>query len=221
MCHTGVMGSKLYKDFQRWEKLSQRVFDITNQLLERCNTSVSNPPPSDTDDVEMSVGCLGGRGEVKASKWSALWTDVKLMCYMMWFPVNRFSLSYKFLVIYSYVFSFSAGGSCSRERHFTARGQLGAQKSNGTIYSIVKKKYFNLSPFWGFEPQAVSPNKAIPIGWRVSCTPLSACLFSRPEERCSADCPYFGLALWYLGVSSYHFFPFFFFVFDETRIVDI
>ena len=127
------------------------------------------------------------------------------MCYMMWFPVNRFSLSYKFLVIYSYVLSFPAGGSCSRERHFTARGQLGAQKSNGTIYRIVKKKYFNLSPFWGFEPQAVSPNKAIPIGWRVSCTPLSACLFSRPEERCSADCPYFGLTLWYLGISSHRF----------------
>ena len=35
MCHIGVMGSKLYKDFQRWEKLSQRVFDITNQLLTR------------------------------------------------------------------------------------------------------------------------------------------------------------------------------------------
>ena len=56
-----------------------------------------------------------------------------------------------------------------------------------------------MSPLWGFKPHAVSPEKAIPAGWRVSCAPLSACLFLRPEERCSADCPYFGLTLWYLG----------------------
>ena len=78
-----------------------------------------------------------------------------------------------------------------------------------------------MSPLWGFEPQAVSPQKAIPAGWRASCAPLSACLCSRPEERCSADCPYFGLTLWYLGVSSYRFFLCFWvlfsFVFDMSN----
>ena len=46
-----------------------------------------------------------------------------------------------------------------------------------------------MSPLRGFEPQAVSPNKVIPAGWRVSCAPLSACLYSRPEERCGEDYP--------------------------------
>lgn len=46
---------------------------------------------------------------------------------------------------------------------------------------------------------AVSLEKVIPAVRRVSCAPLSACLFSRLEERCSADCPYFVLTLWYLG----------------------
>ena len=35
----------------------------------------------------------------------------------------------------------------------------------------------------GFEPQAVSPIKVIPAGWRVSCAPLSTYLYSRPEKR--------------------------------------
>ena len=65
--------------------------------------------------------------------------------------------------------------------------------------------HYNLGPCWGFEPRAVSPYKAIPAGGRVSCSPFSACLYSRPEERCSADCPYFGLTLWYLGISSHRF----------------
>ena len=41
----------------------------------------------------------------------------------------------------------------------------------------------------GFEPQAVSPIKVIPAGWRVSCAPLSTYLYSRPEERCGEDYP--------------------------------
>ena len=79
-----------------------------------------------------------------------------------------------------------------------------------------------MSPYWGIEPRAVSPYKAIPAGGRVSCSPLSACLFSRPEERCSADCPYFGLTLWYLGISSHRFcfyvFNFCFLLFFDASI---
>ena len=36
-----------------------------------------------------------------------------------------------------------------------------------------------MSPLRGFEPQAVSPIKVIPAGWRVSCAPLSTYLYSR------------------------------------------
>ena len=79
-----------------------------------------------------------------------------------------------------------------------------------------------MSPYWGIEPRAVSPYKAILAGGRVSCSPLSACLFSRPEERCSADCPYFGLTLWYLGISSHRFcfyvFNFCFLLFFDASI---
>ena len=84
---------------------------------------------------------------------------------------------------------FSAQGSCFCKEHFTPRWQVGSQKSKGIIYRKVKGKHYNMSPLRGFEPQAVSPNKVIPAGWRVSCAPLSACLYSRPEERCSEDYP--------------------------------
>ena len=84
---------------------------------------------------------------------------------------------------------FSAQGSCFCKEHFTPRWQVGSQKSKGIIYRKVKGKHYNMSPLRGFEPQAVSPNKVIPAGWRVSCAPLSACLYSRPEERRSEDYP--------------------------------
>ena len=110
-----------------------------------------------------------------------------------------------FSVIQFKLSPFPVRGSCFIKRHLPHRGQVGSQKANGIIYSIVEEKNYNLSPLWGFEPQAVSPKKAIPAGWRDSCTPFSACLYSCPEERCSADCPYFGLTLWYLGISSNRF----------------
>ena len=84
---------------------------------------------------------------------------------------------------------FSAQESSFCKEHFTLRRQVGSQKSKGIIYRKVKGKHYNMSPLRGFEPQAVSPNKVIPAGWRISCAPLSACLYSRPEERRSEDYP--------------------------------
>ena len=54
-----------------------------------------------------------------------------------------------------------------------------------------------------FEPQKNTKGRSW-LGEEFGA-PLGTSLFSRPEERCGADCPYFGLTLWYLSVSSYCF----------------
>ena len=76
-----------------------------------------------------------------------------------------------------------------------------------------ENKYYNLSPSWGFEPHAVCPKKAIPAEWRVSCTPLSACLFRVPRRGAVQIAHTSVSPVWYLGVSSFHFLCFFLFLF--------
>ena len=105
----------------------------------------------------------------------------------------------------------------SRKRHFTAvMGQVGSQKSNGTVYRILRKEILQSESL-----VRIRTSRSLP--WRVSCTPLSACLFRVPRRGAVQIAHTSVSPVWYLGVSSFHFLCFFFVLFlffDEARIVD-
>ena len=98
-----------------------------------------------------------------------------------------------------------------RKRHFTAvRGQVGSPKSNGTVYRILRKQI--LQPE---SPVRIRTSRSLPKEGDPSLVEgfvhSTRCLsISRPEERCSADCPYFGLARLVPRRKLVSFFMFFF-----------
>ena len=51
-----------------------------------------------------------------------------------------------FSVIQFKLSPFPVRGLCFIKRHLPHRGQVGSQKANGIIYSIVEEKNYNLSP---------------------------------------------------------------------------
>ena len=113
-------------------------------------------------------------------------------------PPSDLPLVYKHMSFTSSTLLFSAGGSCYRRRHFTPNGQVVSQKANGIIYRIVRKKTLQSESLLRILTSCCQPREGNP-SWMESCAPLSACLFSHLEERCSADCPCFCLILWYLS----------------------
>ena len=82
-----------------------------------------------------------------------------------------------------------------RKRHFTAvRGQVGSPKSNGTVYRILRKQILQPESLVRIRTSRSLPKEGDP-SWVEGFVHSTRCLsISRPEERCSADCPYFGLA---------------------------
>ena len=87
----------------------------------------------------------------------------------------------------------------SRKRHFTAvMGQVGSQKSNGTVYRILRKEILQSESL-----VRIRTSRSLP--WRVSCTPLSACLFRVPRRGAVQIAHTSVSPVWYLGVSSFHF----------------
>ena len=98
-----------------------------------------------------------------------------------------------------------------RKRHFTAvRGQVGSQKSNGTVYRILRKQILQSESLVRIRTSRSLPKEGDP-SWVEGFVHSTQCLFiSRPEERCSADCPYFGLARLVPRRKLVSFFMFFF-----------
>ena len=116
--------------------------------------------------------------------------------------------------------------SSLRKRHFTAvKGQVGSQKSNGTVYRILRKQILQSESLVRIRTSHSLPKEGDP-SWVEGFVHSTQCLFiSRPEERCSADCPYFGLARLVprrklVSFLFYVLYIFLFLFFDETRIVD-
>ena len=114
----------------------------------------------------------------------------------------------------------------SRKRHFSAvRRQVGSQKSNGTVYRILRKQMLQSESLVRIRTSRSLPKEGDP-SWVEGFVHSTQCLFiSRPEERCSADCPYFGLARLVprrklVSFLFYVLYIFLFLFFDETRIVD-
>ena len=99
----------------------------------------------------------------------------------------------------------------SRKRHFTAvMGQVGSQKSNGTVYRILRKQILQSESLVRIRTSRSLPKEGDP-SWVEGFVHSTRCLFiSRPEERCSADCPYFGLARLVPRRKLVSFFMFFF-----------
>ena len=114
----------------------------------------------------------------------------------------------------------------SRKRYFSAvRGQVESQKSNGTVYRILRKQILQSESLVRIRTSRSLPKEGDP-SWVEGFVHSTRCLFiSRPEERCSADCPYFGLARLVprrklVSFLFYVLYIFLFLFFNETRIVD-